>query len=78
MESKYTIAVFIALIYFIIKYVEMRFIVKEIKPIKIFLRDTIIVFLSVILGITLFDKIEPLSSVVTGKTPFVFTNEPDF
>ena len=65
----------VAIIYLLFKFIEMRFILKENKPLKILFRDTLIVYLSVIIGDFVINQWSPSSS--TGETP-IFTNTPEF
>jgi hypothetical protein len=55
---------------------EMRFIVKENKPLKTLLRDTLIVYFSVIVGNFILEQSAPLKNFTS--VPTIFTNEPDF
>ena len=54
----------------------MRFILKENKPLKILARDTLLVYLSVVLGHFILQQFGNMDIAV--KVPQVFTNEPDF
>jgi len=54
----------------------MRVILKENKPLKILLRDTIIVYLSVVLGNFVIEQVYPVGKL--SKSPIVFTNKPEF
>lgn len=65
----------VAIIYLLFKFIEMRFILKENKPLKILFRDTLIVYLSVIIGDFVINQWSPSSS--TGETQ-IFTNTPEF
>jgi len=70
-------AAVIAVVYELFLFLEMRFILKENKPMKRLLRDGLLVYLSVLLGEFVLNQLGPLKSI--GKqTPSVFTNEPDF
>lgn len=67
----------IAILYLIIKVIEDKLITKQNKPMKIFIRDTILVFISVLLGNFLIEQIKPLSGVIMNG-PVVITSDPDF
>ena len=70
-------AAVIAVVYVLFLFLEMRFILKENKPMKRLLRDGLLVYLSVLLGDFVLNQLGPLKNV--GKyTPAVFTNDPDF
>jgi len=63
-------------LYLLMRFLEMRFILKENKPLKILLREAVMVYLSVIGGDFIIQQLEPLKAM-TG-TPSVFTTPPDF
>lgn len=80
MNNNYILIAFIiSIIYSIIKFIEMRFIKKENKPLKQIVIDIIIVFLSSILTLLLMDQFN-INEIITNikKTPLVFTDKPDF
>jgi hypothetical protein len=56
----------------------MRFIEKESKPMKLLIRDTLLVYFSVIAGHFLLKQINPIMHSVGGSTPQVFTDNPGF
>ena len=70
-------AAVIAVVYVLFLFLEMRFILKENKPMKRLLRDGLLVYLSVLLGEFVLNQLGPLKSIGT-QAPSVFTNEPDF
>lgn len=70
-------ASFISLIYLIFKVLEDKFITKENKPIKKYMRDIIIVFISVLCSGFLLEQIKPFTENIL-KSPVVFTSDPDF
>ena len=70
----------ISFVYFIIKFIEMRFIDKESKPLKFLIRDSLLVYFSVICGNFVIDQLKPMiqeggENVVN---PSVFTDNPGF
>lgn len=67
----------VSVVYIIVKFLEMRFIDKENKPLKILFRDGLIVYLSSIAGYYLFLQINPLTENIPNKIQ-AFTNNPDF
>lgn len=69
-------AIAVAFCYLVFRFIEMRFLLKENKPLKFLVRDTLIVYLSVLLGNFILSQIG-ISNIVT-KVPQVFTNDPDF
>ena len=72
----FAIAGIISFIFLIAKFIEMRFIEKENKPLKIMLRDTLLVYCCVLLGLFLYEQVSPVS--VEIKSPTVFTDNPGF
>ena len=64
------------------KFVEMRLIEKENKPLKLLIRDALVVYFSVIVGYFIIDQLKPFSQE-GGKdglmvNPPVFTDNPGF
>jgi hypothetical protein len=68
----------IAFIYLLLKFVEMRIVIKEIKPIKELIRDTIIVYLSAMVGLYIIDEFMPSGESVKKTITNVFTDHPGF
>ena len=66
----------VSVCYLLFKFIEMRFVLKENKPLKILVRDTVLVYLSVILGNFVISQIGEKN--ITAKLPEVFTNDPGF
>ena len=67
----------IAFIYILMKFVEMRMIKKDKKDVKDLIRDTIIVYLSAIVGLYIKSEFMPSESVIKTVTN-VFTDTPGF
>lgn len=76
-QSVFITAGMISFVYLVIKYLEMKFVLKEVKPMKILLRDTIIVYLSVVSGSFVIEQFSS-SGAVMRKAPEIFTNDPAF
>ena len=80
MENIFVIAAIISVIYIIAKFIEMRFIEKESKPLKLLIRDAILVYFSVVFGDFVIKQVNPIMVSVSGGsniTP-VFTDNPGF
>ena len=75
-SSVFLTAVAVAVSYLIFRFIEMRIILKENKPLKILARDTLIVYLSVLLGTFVMEQFG--SSSMGKKMTEVFTNTPEF
>jgi len=77
----FVISTIISVVYLIIKFTEMRLIDKENKPLKVLIRDTLIVYFSVIIGYFFIDQLKPFmlqEGVNTVINPQVFTDNPNF
>lgn len=77
-KETFTIAIVISISYFILKFVEMRVIVKKNKTIKDIIRETLLVYLSCISGFFIYEQLSPMKNMIKQTTPTVFTGEPDF
>jgi hypothetical protein len=66
----------ISVIYLISKFIEMRFVDKESKPLKLLIRDTILVYFSVLFGNFISEQLKPMTH--EGTVPQVFTDNPGF
>lgn len=79
MASVFVVSAVISIIYFIIRFVEMRFVEKENKPLKFLVRDSLLVYFSVILGTFIIDQLKPVIQDGGDKiTPAVFNDNPGF
>lgn len=80
MENIFVVAGIIAVIFFIVKFLEMRFIEKESKPLKFLVRDTLVVYVSVVAGNFIYEQVTPaVSEAVSGnQAPIAFTDNPPF
>jgi hypothetical protein len=67
----------IAFLFLLIKFAEMRIVLKENKPVKLLLRDGIIVFVSVFIGLNIIDQFM-LKGGVGKVVPKAFTDNPEF
>ena len=65
----------ISIVFLLFKFIEMRFIDKENKPLKFLIRDTLVVFVSVVSSNFLMEQIQPMQVV---SSPAVFTDNPGF
>ena len=77
MDNLFLISGIIAFIFLIAKFIEMRFIEKENKPVKLLVRDTILVYICVLIGMFIYEEVNPIMEgnvVSTG----VFTDNPGF
>jgi len=66
----------ISIVYLLAKFFEMKFVLKEVKPMKDIFRDTLIVYISSVLGMYGMEQLD--SSIASSKNASVFTGNPDF
>lgn len=79
MNNQVLTAGIISIIYFLIKFIEMRFILKENKPLKHMVIDMLIVFISATITILLLDQFNLNELIGNVKSvPGAFINKPDF
>ena len=76
MDNIYLVAMTIAIIFLITKFIEMRFVIKENKNFKTLIIDTIIVYLSVIFGYFVVEQFGDQTKNLT-EAP-VFVDQPKF
>ena len=74
--STFITALVIAAVFLLFKFLEMRFILKENKPLKTLLKETLMVYLSVLGGDFILQQILPLQLGIS--VPEVFTSPPGF
>ena len=80
MDNIFVIAAIISVIFLISKFIEMRFIEKESKPLKFLIRDALLVYFSVVFGDFVIGQINPMikgGASASNVTP-VFTDNPGF
>uniref|UniRef100_A0A6C0JEW6 Uncharacterized protein n=1 Tax=viral metagenome TaxID=1070528 RepID=A0A6C0JEW6_9ZZZZ len=75
-NSIFVTGVAVSCAYLLFRFIEMRFILKENKPLKVLARDTLLVYLSVILGNFVMSQVGGLD--ISKSVPQVFTNNPEF
>ena len=80
MDNIFIIAAVISIVFLISKFIEMRFVDNESKPLKLLIRDTLLVYFSVISGYFIMEQLKPVLENVgeTLSTPQVFTDNPEF
>jgi hypothetical protein len=75
-SSIFITAVAVSISYLVFRFIEMRIILKKNKPLKMLARDTLLVYLSVLLGNFIMNQFG--SSSMGKKMTEVFTNSPEF
>lgn len=78
MDNIFIIAGVISVIFLISKFIEMRFIEKENKPLKLLIRDTLLVYFSVVSGFFILEQLNPLIQNAGSPITPVFTDNPEF
>lgn len=79
MDNIFFVAGFISVIFFIAKFLEMRYIDKETKPLKFIIRDTLLVFVSVVAGNFVIEQVSPVVNDIVPETiPMAFTDNAPF
>jgi hypothetical protein len=79
MENLFLIAGIIAAVYFLVKFIEMRFVLKESRPLKSQLRDSLLVYVSSVLALFIYDNVSDISSKPLAQADVqVFTGNPGF
>ena len=69
----------ISVIYFVIKFIEMRLILKENKPLKDLFKDTVLVFIAATLSLIILEQFNLNELIGNIKSaPSVFVSKPDF
>lgn len=81
MENIFIVAAVISITYLIAKFIEMRFIEKENKPLKLLIRDSLLVYFSVIFANFILEQLNPIVQSAGGgsnNTTPIFTDNPGF
>ena len=80
MDNIFIIATVISVIFLISKFIEMRFVDNESKPLKLLIRDTLLVYFSVISGYFIMEQLKPVLEIAgeAVSMPQVFTDNPEF
>jgi len=80
MLNMFFVATVISITYLIAKFLEMRFIEKENKPLKLLVRDALLVYFSVLIGLFVLDQLSPVmqNGGDNVKVTPVFTDNPGF
>lgn len=74
----FVIAGIVSIVFLIMKFIEMRFIEKENKPLKFLIRDALLVYISVVSGYFIFDQLNSGVEKISGGAPPVFVDNPEF
>ena len=88
MEKTFTVAIIVTFIFSMFKLLEMKYIDHEWKPLKIIIKESIIVFISSFIGLFIYiqgySSFSDFFSIITDskindlKSTEIFTGEPEF
>jgi len=81
MDNIFLLSGVITIIFFIAKFLEMRYIDKESKPLKLLIRDALVVFISILFGNYIVEQVNPAlgeTMSIAQSSPAVFTDNPPF
>jgi hypothetical protein len=76
MTNEFVLSATISIMYIIIRFIEMRFVSKEMKPLKGVIKDTILVYLSSVIGVYVIDQF--VNTGTLRRKPSVFTGAATF
>ena len=75
MKNIFYISTIITIVFFLFKFIEIKYIVNDEKSIKELLRETLMVYLSIVTGIFIHNQFNDTES---NKNINVFLDKPDF
>jgi hypothetical protein len=79
MDNIFLVALIISFVFFIGKFLEMRYVDKEPKPLKLLVRDTLLVYVSVVFGTFVINQLNQLvNETEVPNVPLAFTDNPPF
>jgi hypothetical protein len=79
MDNIFLIAGLIAVIFLVFKFLEMRYVDKDTKPLKILIKDSLLVFICVIFGNFILEQLKPvIDESMAQSNPAAFTDNPPF
>jgi hypothetical protein len=81
MDNIYIISGIIAFVFFLGKFIEMRFIERESKPLKTIVKDTLLVYVCTIIAFIILEQLKPIIQETAGSAPMTqiaFTDNPTF
>jgi hypothetical protein len=79
MDNIFLVAGIISVIFFVSKFLEMRYVEKDSKPLKFLIRDSLIVYVSVVFGNFIIEQLNPvIKDTIIPESPIAFTDNPPF
>ena len=77
MDNIFLVAGIISVIFFLGKFLEMRYVDKEPKPLKFLVRDSLLVYISVVTGNFVLEQLNPvINEIEIPSAPLAFTDNP--
>ena len=77
MDNIFLNAGIISVVYLLIRFAEMRIILKDNKPLKDLAKDTLFVYFSIVLGVYIIEQVIPTESIGNNVIG-AFTDAPGF
>jgi hypothetical protein len=79
MDNIFLVAGLISIIFLVSKFLEMRYVDKEAKPLKVLIKDSLLVFISVVAGSFILEQVKPvIDEKLLQVNPAAFTDNPPF
>ena len=79
MDNIFLVAGIISVIFFIARFLEMRYVDDEPKPLKLLMRDSLLVYVSVVSGSFILEQLKPvINDTIVPLEPLAFTDNPPF
>jgi hypothetical protein len=79
MDNIFLVAGIISIIFFVAKFLEMRYVEKESKPLKILIRDALVVYFCVVACIFILEQLTlVIKDTIVPTSTIAFTDNPLF
>ena len=79
MDNIFLVAGLISIIFLVSKFLEMRYVDKGAKPLKVLIKDSLLVFISVVAGSFILEQVKPvIDEKLLQVNPAAFTDNPPF
>ena len=79
MDNIFLVAGLISVVFLVSKFLEMRYVEKESKPLKLLIKDTLLVFVCILFGNFVLEQVKPvMDETLVASVPAAFTDNPPF
>lgn len=79
MDNIFLVAGLISVVFLVSKFLEMRYVEKEAKPLKLLIKDTLLVFVCILFGNFVLEQVKPvMDETLATSVPAAFTDNPPF